>query len=336
MLLKSYRNHIVEGKRFVSLVVLFAILIRIAYYFLSNNHDDYLFQDEGYIWVVISPFFQNLLVSLVASFISLVIIAMLAYTINVKYTLIRRKTVLPITISILLFNCHPSFLHMNPYYIATICILLGISSLFGAYGSDKCQVNALKVSFVISFGALFVPSLLFFIPIFWIGLIMLRCFNFGSILASFFSIFIVYLPVFTYQLLFADDTFLFLESYTSFQFDRLLYIPFMHYDRMQYIFSGFTIMMLSIVMINSYLIKYKDKIRVRSLISFLNLLAIFSLLFSLFININYYIGIYVFFIAATFLFSHLFAVSESKWYMYLFQVMGCIFIVFCFFTYIVL
>lgn len=336
MLLKSYKNHIVEGKRFVFFVGLFTIFIRIAYYFLSNNHDEHLFENEGYLWTLISPFFGNVLISLIVSFISLAIIVMMVYTINVKYTLIRRKTVLPVTISLLLFNCHPSFLHMNPYYIGAICILFAISSLFGAYGSDKCQINALKVSFIISFGALFVPFLLVFIPIFWIGLVMLRSFNFGSILASFFSLLIVFLPVFTYQLLSTGDVSEFLTPYSSVSLEQLLYVPFMHYNRVQYLFSGFLMVILSIILINNYLVKFKDKIRVRSLISFLNLLAIFSLLFSLFVNVNYYIGIYVFFIAITFLLSHLFAVAESKWYIYLFELMGCVFIVFCFFTYIIL
>lgn len=335
MLVNSFKNNVVKGKLFVLIAVLFSVLVRLLYYFLSNNSDTYQFESEGYLWKLIDPVFNNLSISLIFSFISTVCISSLIYFINVKYSLIRVKTTLPITLSILVFNSHPAFLHMNPYYIGAICILLAISSLFGSYSSDKCELNCLKITFIISFGGLFVPFLLAFIPVFWIGLIMVRSFKLKSILASIFAIFIVFLPVFSY-FLFTDNLDAFTRPFLSITFDQLLYIPLIHYDKVQYIILGFFLVILAIVLIHNYLNSYKDKIRVRALISFLSLLAIVSLLFSILVNVNYFISIYVLFVAVAFLLSHLFAVVESKWYVYLYQLLACAFIIFCFFTFVIL
>lgn len=292
--------------------------MRAIYFFSIDNSSIYTEElSGGYLWNPIFQLFVNPIVSLLASTACLALIVVILAHINTKYVLVRRKTSLHIAICILLFSSHPSMVFMNANYIAAIFMLTAISRMFGSYSTNRKSKSALEVSFILALGSMFSPSLLLFFPVFWIGLGLMRSFNFRAFFASLFSVFCVCFPAYAY-FLFTNQIELFLSPFHVFNADMLSQLPVLKFQYPDWIILGFVVVLLVIIFIYNYMTNYRDKIRVRALISSLNLIIVFSLVLLLFVNINIGNDLYVLLAVGTLLLTHFFALAEERWIVCLF------------------
>ncbi|WP_165044300.1 hypothetical protein [Dysgonomonas sp. ZJ709] len=335
MNLRSYKKTIAEGKGIFIFAILFAIFIRIIYFIFSDESSFYISSSSnGYLWIPISSFFtQSATISLLSTSIAIALIAFLNSHINTKYVLIRRKTFLPAAFSVLLFSCSTFFLGMSAEYFGVLFILLTISSLFSSYNSDKKQFGAFNASFILTLGSLFVPGLLLYFPILWIGLGIMRCFNFKSFLATILGIIILYFPAFSYYL-FTDKLAVFYAPFTSVTINQLSNLPILNLQLADWIIIGFSGIIISIILIDSYINSYKDKIRTRAYIYLLILITSVSILLSIFLNINYISNIYIAIGVGTLILSHFYALAEDKWKIFLFYLYFILYIATCFLPYL--
>lgn len=329
---RFYKNHIAEGKGILIFSIVLALLMRIIFAITSDT--SFVDTEGGYLWQLLSEFSSNLLYSFIGSSVIVGAMALSVAHINTDFVLIRRRTLLPPALIILLFSCHPSFLWISPAYMGVLFILLIISVLFSAYNDSVKAVSSFKISFILSLGSLFAPLLVFFIPLSWLALIIMRCFNFKSLLASLFGAFVIYFPVFSFYL-FTDNLDEFFAPFIiGINIENLILFPFLDLNTISFIFIAFTFFLLSIIITDNYINRHKDKIRIRAYLSLLTFLILLSLSFFLFLNIMPKVSLYISIGIGSLLVSHFFALIETKGSMVLFYVCFLFYILFSIFSFL--
>lgn len=305
--LRFYKNNIAEGKGILIFSIVVAIIIRLIFYFSTENIP--LPVSDGYLWQPLISLFENPFVSLIGSSAIVIILALQVGHINTVHVLIRRRTMLPPAIIILLFSCHPIFMQMSPGYVSVLCLLFVINIFFSVYNANEKPVGAFRVAFVLSLGSLFSPVMLVYIPLSWVALAIMRCLNFKSFFAAIIGILIIYFPTFSFYI-FSDHLDLFLKPYLSIQ--DLNILPLLQFDYILWGGFSFFIILLGLITGSNYINSYKDKVKVRAYLSLLSIITITAILFFLFLNINPDANLYIAVGTASLLLSHFFALVDRK------------------------
>ena len=305
--LRFYKSKIAEGRGVLTFSILVAIAVRLIFYFSAESIP--LSASDGYLWRVLSPLFENPLISLIVSSILVAGIALLVEHINTTHVLIRRRTMLPPAIIILLFSCHPAFMQISPGYVAVFCMLFVINILFTVYNSSEKAVGAFRVAFVLSLGSFFTPVMLVYIPLSWVALAIMRCINFKSFFAAILGILIIYFPAFSFYL-FSDHLDLFFKPFLSVL--DLNTLPLFQFDLIVWGGIVFFLILLSLIIGSNYINSYKDKVKIRAYLSLLSFITITAILLFLLLNINPEVNLYIAMGVGSLLLSHFFALVERK------------------------
>mgnify|MGYP001171407558 CR=1 FL=1 len=162
-----------------------AILISITFWVLSN----FLLPDvsvgkSGYaLWQT----FIGERISWGQSFISLALYATIGYflvELNNAFAIIRMRASIQTAIYFLLIACCPMMHDLYAGDIASAAYLVSLFLLFKAY-QRSAPMSMLFYSFLfIGIGSLFLPQLMLFIPVFWIGAYNLQALTIKSFFAS--------------------------------------------------------------------------------------------------------------------------------------------------------
>lgn len=315
--LRFYKTNIAEGRGILIFSILVAIVVRLISYFSIGKIT--LQVSDGYLWRPLAPLFENPLISLIGSSVILIAMALLVAHINTEHVLIRRRTMLPPAIIVLLFSCHSMFMQMTPGYVAVLCLLFVINILFTVYNAKEKAVGAFRVAFVLSLGSLFAPVMLIYIPLSWVALAIVRCFSFKSFFAALLGVLIVYFPAFSFYI-FSDQLDLFLKPFLSVL--SLNTLPLFRFDYILWGGLGFFVILLGLIIGSNYINSYKDKVRIRAYLSLLSFITVFAVLLFVFLDINPDINLYIAVGTGSLLFSHFYALADRKSGIVLF----CIFI----------
>jgi len=321
---RFYKNNIVEGKGILVFSIVFAVLARLVFFLSADNVTSPV--SDGYLWQPLIPVFQNSLLSLLFSSATVAGLAVLVAHINTTHLLIRKRTILPSVIIILLFSCHPIFIQMSSAYLGVLTVMFIISILFAVYNSNEKSIAAFRTTFILSFGSLFAPVLLVYIPLLWIALAMMRCFSFKSILASGFGFFIIYFPAFSFYL-FSDNLEAFYTPFVS--AINLKDFPFFGLSSGMWGILAFFVLLLIAIIFDNYINRHKDKIRVRAYLSLLNFTVITAILLSLFLAISPEVNLYIAIGVGSLLLSHFFALVETRGGAILFYFMLLLYFLVC-------
>lgn len=305
---KFYKNNIAEGRGILVFAILVSIVVRIVYFL----NFDYTASStlQGYLWKPLESFISLPIVSLLVSSAVVAGLAILSRHLNTTFVLIRKRTVLPPAIVLLLFSCHPALIYMSPAYVGVLAMFLIVSILFGAYGEPQGSHIAFRVSFILALGSLFTPVLLLYLPIVWIGLGIMRCISFKSLLASVFGLFVTYFPAFSF-FLFTDSLDAFLEPF-RYDIRMISDLPLFNLDLYAWIAVGVWILLLILIMADNYINRHKDKIRVRAYLSLLSFITIIAFLAYLFFHYSPEEDFYIMLGMGSILLAHFFALAESK------------------------
>lgn len=306
---RFYRKYIATGNGFLFFAILYAILIR-CFYFL-NFGAPVTSNGENYLWDPIADWFNNGYISLACSSIIVAIIALLAAHINNKYLLIRQKTLLPSAFIILLFSSQPSFICMSGEFISALITVFILSMLFASYNIERKQDIAFQASFMLALSSLFSISAIIYLPILWVGMAVMRSFNFRAFLASILGIFIIYFPAFSWFLL-TDQLQDFLNPFTNTFTSNFSTIPILSYNINEWVILACGLLLLLITISDYYINRHKDKIRVRNYFNLLFTLVVYTFIIFLFLNINSYLHLFAIFAAGSFMLSHFFALVETR------------------------
>ena len=117
---------------------------------------------------------NNLLLNNSIALIFTILLAFLILKLNVQYTFIRIRSVLPPTLFVLITSGMPDLHAMHPVYPAALFLVLTIDRIFNAYDKEIIHSNAFDAGIYLAIGSLFYLNLVFFFPLLWFGFIILK------------------------------------------------------------------------------------------------------------------------------------------------------------------
>lgn len=310
--IRYYKRYIVENKNLVLITILIALIFRGCIYLMQSDLPAYPYT-PGALWTQpVSDFLMRNrgLSALIAILFTAVIVFYTGY-LNNKHKLIRSRTYLVYIFCILFFSSHPVYVYMTPQYVSTFLLIIGTDMLLDSFQRTDGSGKAYSIGFLIALSSLFTPGAIIYLPVFWIGLRMMRCLKVKTIATSLLGIVSVYWIVFFY--------FFWQQDLNSFYEPFQQLSPFFgHYIKDEitaraFILLAFCLIILIVAMISYFNNSYKDKIQTRANLYFLYMMALFSVSAFLFINDTPTFHQYIFAFSCSLLFSHFFSLILEKW-----------------------
>ena len=102
--------------------------------------------------------------------------AFLLHRANYVLVLIREKTMLPFLFYVLFISTNPDFFPLKSTSVGVFCLILAIYHLFTTYHDPEAREKAYSAALLIGIGSLLWVHLLWFLPLFWLGM-----YNFRSL-----------------------------------------------------------------------------------------------------------------------------------------------------------
>lgn len=313
-MLRGYKKYVAESRSVVYISAILAFVIRWVYLGISNNRelDSYT---ESFLWKYISPLFSNVYISSITAFVVSIGLALYMMWLNDKYAIIRVRTSLPFAFFVFFTACFPSLFEMNPFYISVFFVLLSIDILYGSYQKENVAEQSFRIAFLLALGSLFSFNLLFYVPVFWIGSAIVRSFKFKVILSSLLGLVMVYWIVgfIVYFMELSNPLTFYIDKWRNYS------LPSFSYQLLsKWGFLGINALIATSVIIYYYANSYKDKIQIRTYVSFLIVLFYFSLLLSVVLLPCTDVSFMVMLVTLSFIFAHYFALIEQKGNIYFF------------------
>lgn len=308
----AIQRRIAKGKGLFAFSAVFAVLVRILYYYLSNdNYQAKQYPDAGYLWQLIAPFFSEQIYSVLAATVSVALLALLCNYLDVRNVILREKSSLGPAFIILLFSSHVAFFEMSPYYIAMLLMLWAVNELFAAYHSDVKAIPTANISAVLALGSLFEPILAFYFVLFIVGFSMMHILDIKSLISALLGF--AFVLVSAYFISIATNTeLLFLRVFDGLSIDALLQVPILSFGYFELVFALIAVLVFGWLCIHNYMTSYKDKIRTRVFISFLGIIQLFTMLGLCLLNYNYLMNIYIGITIGSILLAHYFTVTVQR------------------------
>lgn len=122
--------------------------------------------------------------------------AFMVHRANYVLVLIREKTWLPLLMYALLTSVNPDFFPLKSTTVGVFCLILALYQLFISYHDTYATDNAYNASLMIGIGSLLWVHILWFIPLFWLGMYNFRSFSLRMFAASLLGVATVYWFVF--------------------------------------------------------------------------------------------------------------------------------------------
>lgn len=118
--------------------------------------------------------------------------AFLIHRSNYILIIIREKTYLPPLMYALFISTNPSFFPFKSTSLGIFCLILAIYQLFTSYHDEKAVNKAYNAAFFIGIGSLLWVHILWFLPLFWLGMFNFKSLSIRTFLASLLGIATVY------------------------------------------------------------------------------------------------------------------------------------------------
>lgn len=117
------------------------------------------------------------LVSLCVAFLLVLLQGFLLIRFNNKYILIEGRTYLPALFFVIIAGSFAELRVLHPVMFANIFFILALDLLFDSYKKEKLFSNFYIAAFLVSLGSLLYINAVYFMLMIWIGLAILRPFN---------------------------------------------------------------------------------------------------------------------------------------------------------------
>ncbi|MDR3338489.1 MAG: hypothetical protein LBT25_00085 [Candidatus Symbiothrix sp.] len=241
-------------------------------------------------------------------------IALLLLQLNLVFTIIRNRTLLPAIFYLVFASGNASFAFDSAGSIAALCVLVGYFFLFNSYQQSESQINALNISLLLTLGSLFRPQLLLFFPVFWYGFHRFHSFNLRVFMASIIGVFVVYLFIFTGSV-YAENWHIFFSTIP--EPSKWLSIQKPDFALFHWIVIGFTSLICLLTGFNLFGFGLSEKIRTVSILNYLYISSF--IIFIPFILQSKYQTSWSLIIClpVAILLSHLFTLSNRKYIKYM-------------------
>lgn len=310
-IVRSFKRGVVENKNLIFFSIVFSCLLRIGF-FVSVTDYVPVESGSGYLWKAILQLnvLSDRLISAALAFASVIGIALYLGQINAYYALIRTRTYIVPALVIVVFSLHPAFLFMTPQYIGVMSVLLSIYILLSTYHHSNASGKSYSIGFFLAVGSLFSFYTLTFLPLFLIGLSMMRCLRFKAVVAMLLGVASIYWLAFFIFLVLGDT-----EGFVA-PFRSLYPILDLSFDESVFLDLYYLI---PATLLGCFLFFYyqansfQDKIRIRTNLMFFYLCFILSILSCWFILYDPWLDAYLIVISGVLLLSHFLSLAVVRW-----------------------
>ena len=148
---------------------------------------------------------------------------------NVLDGLISKRSYLPALIFILLSSSINEIKYFQPVIMANFFIIFSLIQIFDTYKIEKVFSNFFNSGFLISVASLFYFNSIYFIVIVWIGLLIIRDFNFREWIITFIGIITPYFIAFAIYFVFDDINIFLINIQKNLAFEKTM-IQYNQYD----------------------------------------------------------------------------------------------------------
>jgi hypothetical protein len=148
-------------------------------WFRSYTHPEYFpffeGEDQMFLFQLVNGLLgQSALLNNLLAMVFVVGLSFLVLRLNTNFAFIRARTFLPSNIFILIISGMLSLHTFHPVYFGLLFLMLSVERIFISYDIEKFHGGAFESGFFIGVGSLFYLNLIFFFPIIWIGLLLIR------------------------------------------------------------------------------------------------------------------------------------------------------------------
>lgn len=312
---KTIIDHIATG-RFTVLLTLLAVVALIATRGLFYPHSIPVKPDFGLFTNILAPLIPNNYVRIGLDGGFLVLFAFLLNHADTRFSIIRNRTSLPFFVTGLLLITNSYLLGNWGENLGALLLLMAIASLFGSYQQPRAEKQAFDISLLLSIASILWLKTVYLLPVFWIGMYMMKTLSFRSFLASLIGILTPYWFAFFYFAYYNNYTPLlnYLQSIVDFRIINFTEVPLF-----TWIHLGITVLATIFAIGHSMFSSFNDKIRSQSYLNFLFFILICT--YALIIVDFQRSGsiIYLSYLISAFLISHLFASVKGRFSSFLFQ-----------------
>jgi hypothetical protein len=204
--------------------------------------------------------------------------ALLLLLLNGAFSLIRNRTFLPAIFYLLLTGWNPIFHYDLVGSITTLAITLNYLLLFNTYQKRNSQFNAFNISLILLLGGFFHPTLLLFLPLFWIGFYWLWSLNLRTFLASLIAIVSIYWIGFAWSI-YRQDWSIFLILLPN--LEDVFFVNMLSLSYYEWIGFGIVSLILIFAGLNLFVLSSSEKLQTGVFFKFLYVSACIFLLLSL-------------------------------------------------------
>lgn len=242
--------------------------------------------------------------------------AFMVHRANYALVLIREKTWLPFLLYALLTSVNPDFFPLKSTTVGVFCLILALYQLFISYHDTAATDKAFNATLMIGIGSLLWVHILWFIPLFWIGMYNFRSLSLRMFLASLLGVATVYWFVFGWCVWQQDFTPFTVPFASLFKIRFLAIVGANLLDWISVICVAALTLAASINILTH---EHEDSLRSRQFLSFLIIMAIWS--FGLFFlyeqSSEEFLEMAC--VPASILIAHFFTVTRGKYYFWTFH-----------------
>ena len=263
---KAKKKKTLSDKTSVLLTISVCLICWITGYFHSVGFP--LVKDSAVLplWEMICNVLNNKMFVYITGLLLMIMPAFIIQRINDVEMLIRERTRLPFMIFILLASTNAGLIPVKEVSVVLICLVFMIYELFNSYQLPESTGRFFNAGLLIGFAGMFMPQVLWYIPLLWIGMYQFRSLSYKSFFASLIGVLIVYWFVLAWCVWYHDfSIFESLYSYLA-GFDILSNTALLQYYRIGFAF------VVTLLIAASFFIKmdaFNNSVRVRQMLSFL-------------------------------------------------------------------
>ena len=229
---------------------------------------------------------------------------------NYVLMLIREKTLLPFWIYLLLGSTNPDFFPLKASSIGVFCLVLAMYQLFIAYHDPESHSRAFNAGWIIGLGSLLWIYILWFVPLFWVGMYKFRSLSWRTFLATLIGVGAVYWLVLGWCVWSGDYAMLEVPARTLLHIHPLQLLDTAWTDWTSVVY---TVVLAVAASVNILSHEHDDNLRSRQYLSFLIWACLWSLLLFFLYEQSFEEFLAVMGLPASILIGHLFAVIKKRY-----------------------
>lgn len=266
-----------DSRALIVLTLAVCLLCWVLYYIYSIDFPPKKDEMRMPLWTLASGFFNNRLFACSIGLLMMIVVSCVMQRVCDIEMLIRKRTRLPLMLLLLLISTNVGLLPVKEVAAVSICLVFALYELFKSYQSPEATGSFFNAGVLTGFAGLFMPQILWFIPLLWIGMYRFRSLNFKSFMALLTGALVVYWIVSAWCL-WKHDFSMFASLY-----EGLTNLKILPAEMFKYYRAGSLVFIL-VFMLSFFHVRtnvYNNSVRVRRILSFLLDMSVWSLILML-------------------------------------------------------